>query len=71
MSRTVRSKNNGKKTVTTGFAVVEISSRYAKNAIYSMGDKNIRCKMDKPTSITLKSNIFDEIAELMQEGMRR
>ena len=65
MSKSVKNKNGGRKTVTTGFAVVEISSGYNKNAIHSMGDRNIRCKMDKPTSISLRSDIYDEITELI------
>lgn len=67
MNKASRNKNNGGKTTTAGFALVQISSRYSKNAIHSMRDMNIRCKMDKPTSIMLKSNIFDEITELVQE----
>ena len=65
MSKPAKNKNGGRKTVTTGFAVVEIASGYSKNAIHSLGDRSIRCKMDKPTSVSLRSEIYDEIAELM------
>lgn len=65
MSKPAKNKNGGRKTVTTGFAVVEIASGYSKKAIHSLGDRSIRCKMDKPTSVSLRSEIYDEIAELM------
>ena len=65
MSKSAKNKNCGRKTVTTGFAVVEIASGYSKKAIHSMGDRSIRCKMDKPTSVSLRSEIYDEMAELM------
>lgn len=65
MSKPAKNKNGGRKTVTTGFAVVEIASGYSKKAIHSLGDRSIRCKMDKPTSVSLRSEIYDEMAELM------
>lgn len=65
MSKSTKNKNSGRKTVTTGFAVVEIASGYSKKAIHSLGDRSIRCKMDKPTSVSLRSEIYDEMAELM------
>lgn len=65
MSKPAKNKNGGRKTVTTGFAVVEIASGYSKKAIHSLGDRSIRCKMDKPTSVWLRSEIYDEMAELM------
>ena len=69
MNKASRNKNRsgGGKTATSGFAVVEILSGYSKSTLHSWDDKRIKCKLDKQTSIALKSNICDEIAELMQE----
>ena len=66
MSRAPKNRSGGRKTVTSGFAVVEISSGFSRNALHSWNDKSIRCKLDKPTSISLRSDIYDEIAELLR-----
>ena len=62
MSKATRKRND--KTVTSGYAVVEISSGYKKEAIYASNNGRIRCSMDKRTVICLRSEIYDDLADL-------